>query len=100
MRVERITLKRAEGPCSCSTFAACSSWEEADAVLLEMSETAPRDGSYHKVDFEVAFEGGLRYEGVYYLKHFSVESPDLRRHIRAFIELYLGETSPGPGERG
>jgi len=98
-KVLKIKLNRAEGPINQSNrkveFVGGLNklWNQANAQLLRWSDTAPEQG-YDKVDFEVSFDDGSIYSGTYDLKHYSVENPDLARHIVDYCNFYAGRLRP------
>lgn len=95
-----ITLTRAEGPHEevgkpqTVTGERHSTWIEADSVLRGWAGTAPESGGYDKIDFVVTYEDGQTYRGRYDLKHWSVESPDLGKHVSRFVKYYAGLYKP------
>lgn len=97
---ESITLNRAEGRTSelvgpkTVHGGADSVWDRANALLRSWSQSAPKDGSYHKTDFVVTYADGETYEGRYDLVHFTVERPDIADHMRAFVMLMAGLRKP------
>lgn len=95
IKVKSIRLVRAEGPAEeCDKPQTVSSWLEANRVLRQWSETAPREGGYDKCDFTITYEDGETYEGRYDLKHWSCEPPDLAEHVRGFVTFHAGRRKP------
>lgn len=93
----KITLDRAEGlasECVVVVVEGRKVWDQADAVLLQWSKTAPKTGGYDKCDFKVEYADGETYEGRYDLKHHSIETPDLGEHIRSFVGCVAGIVQP------
>lgn len=93
----KITLDRAEGlasECVVVVVEGRNVWDQADAVLLQWSKTAPKSGGYDKCDFEVVYADGETYEGRYDLKHHTIEHPDLGEHIRGFVGCVAGLVQP------
>jgi hypothetical protein len=87
----RITLRRLEGTLAeieapkviTAETATGSIWEAANRTLMDWSQTAPADGGYDKCEFTVEYMNGQEYQGRYNLKHWTVEVPNLGRHIQA-----------------
>jgi hypothetical protein len=97
IRPKRIVIVRAEGLAElCDKPQECRDWFDANVKLRLNSTTAPTGGGYDKHDFTVTFEDGLEYEGRYDLKHWSVERPDLAKHVRSFLRwcAFDGEAAP------
>jgi hypothetical protein len=87
-----IAITRAEGLISeCDKPETATTWPAANAILRRWSETAPKTGGYDKCDFDVVFEDGQIYSGRYDLQHWSIEAPDLAKHVRSFISYLSGE---------
>src|SRR4051794_37599989 len=76
-----ITLHRAEGWAADAELPAPGVWAAADNQLRSWALTAPKDGSYHRVDFVVDIADQHRYEGRFDLAFTSV--CDLGEHIRS-----------------
>jgi hypothetical protein len=92
VQVKTITITRAEGLASeCDKPETATSWAHANAILFKWSRTAPRTGGYDKCDFKIVFDDGREYEGRYDLQHFSVEHPNLSRHVKSFVSFLAGE---------
>jgi hypothetical protein len=91
IRVEKITIDPIE---TAAPQFEVSSYKEADAALAHLSINAPKNGGYHKCDFTVEFEDGNKYHGRYDLKHYELELPNLRNHIRDFVNLVAGFEKP------
>ena len=66
--------------------------DEADAYLRRMAHDAPKDGSYHKTDFQIVFADGEDYKGRYDLTHPDArEGPvSIARHVLRFALHYSG----------
>ncbi|MCL0079832.1 DUF192 domain-containing protein [Dehalococcoidia bacterium] len=103
IRARSITLRRLEGDRQRDDFSSHtltplddkSVWERANSLLRKWSETAPRRGEgYHKVSFIVTYEDGETYQGRFDLKHYTVEYPDLAKHIYHFVAFYAGRYCP------
>lgn len=95
IKAVKIWLNRAEGPtseCGEITFENVNVWERADKMLATWCETSPKDGSYDKVDFTVIFEDGEDYRGRLDLKHWSIQSPSVAKHMVSFLTFYAGRT--------
>ena len=89
-----IEIIRVEGPSAlCGKVQKAGSWHEANMILRANSTTAPKGGAYDKHNFKVTFADGAVYFGLYYLRHWQDETPDLARHVRTFFE-YLAGTAP------
>jgi len=57
--VTEVWLNRAEGPTKLLTGPRTeTSLEDANRVIRGWATTAPKDGSYHKVDFKVTWSDG------------------------------------------
>jgi len=96
IRAKSIVLTRAEGPAAeCDKPLKVSSWTDADRVLRQWSETAPKDcRTYDKCDFVITYEDGETYEGRYDLKHWTCEYPNLGKHVRNFVAFHAGQYKP------
>lgn len=94
IQVREIEIRRAEGPTWTLEDITVGSFREANQKLFDASQTAPETGGYNKVDFTITFEDGETYEGRYDLKHWSVEVPDLRKHVVTHLEVLAGYTVP------
>lgn len=94
VKVQEITIERAEGLIEECKAVTVKDYNEANAVLMSMSATAPANGGYDKCDFWITFENGRTYEGRYDLKHHSVEIPDLAAHVRDFVRYSSGIDCP------
>lgn len=103
IRARSITLRRLEGDRQRDDFSSHtltplddkSVWERANSLLRKWSETAPRRGKgYHKVSFIVTYEDGETYQGRFDLKHYTVEYPDLAKHIYRSVAFYAGRYRP------
>lgn len=93
-----ITLTRAEGrieetgkPIMLHKWQHPDIWAAADKVLFDWSSTAPKDGSYHKVDFTVEYEDGKTYTGRYDLVHHTRRYPSLAKHVYEFVRFSAGK---------
>ncbi len=95
IQVKNIWINRAEGfSDECGIDHIVSDFNEADAMLAQMSQSAPDDFGYNKVDFRITFEDDNTYEGTYDLKHYSVELPDLEGHVARELNFYAGNYCP------
>ncbi len=102
IKARSITLRRAEGKVGTDDFTPRtltgtkdeSTWEEAEHLLFEWAQTAPRDGSYHKVDYTVTYGDDRTFKGRYDLKHWSEEYPSLASHMRSALSFYAGKYCP------
>jgi len=89
IKARSITLQRAEGtigrddfgPKTVTAKEGGNVWEQADRLLFDWSQTAPRGGGYDKVDFTVNYEDGETYSGRYDLVHWSEEYPSLAKEV-------------------
>lgn len=96
MGIKEITIKRLEG----YSFGMdnrelkTDSWKDANFILLELSQTAPKDGTYDKTKFTIEFENGVIYKGRYDLMHHSVEKPDLFEHVKDNVLYEAGLNKP------
>lgn len=92
IKLESIILERGEGPkipAKVQTFKV-QTFKEADAILLEWSQTAPELGGYDKCFFQIEYEDGYKYQGRYDLKHITKETPDLSKCIKDSCEWTAG----------
>lgn len=77
--VVAITLIRVEGEShECDQPVTVASWEEADKLLYRWSESAPKDGSYHKCDLVLQRGNDKPLKGQYCLHHWSDQKPNAR----------------------
>ena len=91
IQVKEIVITRGEGLISeCGKKFIAKSYAEAEAILSQMSKTAPKTGGYDKTDFIVTFADGETYSGCYDLRYERKES--LGEHMRSFLEWYAGMT--------
>ncbi len=91
-----IHIKRAEGPSGeCRNRWTALTFKNADEILSRMSNTAPKDGGYDKVDFNIVDAAAkITYSGRYDLKHYSVQVTDLKGHVVDFLEFCGGISKP------
>jgi hypothetical protein len=91
-----ITITRVEGPTQfCGKPEQFETFAKAQSRLFTMSLWAPKDGGYDKCDFRITDEAtAFMYQGVYDLKHFSVQPPDLRGHCLQNLRFYAGTAKP------
>lgn len=68
-------------------------WNVANDILVMLSNTAPTKSS-HKVDFEINFKDGFIYTGTYYLKHYTIQRPNLFAHVKNHLEFFAGLSKP------
>lgn len=79
-----IRINRVEGPVSlCDRAEVARSYGEAVAILQRHAGTAPDDGSYDKVDFEIRFADGASYSGRFDLTRRG--HPDLAAQARGVL---------------
>lgn len=89
--MEYLLIRPAEGEYAEREWE-CRSFADADAHLLMISQAAPKDGGYDKIDFFVHYADGQMYEG-----RIDVEHPDRKRpesigkHMRDFCRFYGGK---------
>lgn len=92
IKPKTITITRAEGFVDeCDKPETATSWLAANAILRRWSETAPKTGGYDKCDFVIVFEDGEEYKGRYDLQHWTVETPDIAKHVRSTISYLSGK---------
>jgi hypothetical protein len=92
-RVRKVTIDCAEGPNFILGPKTASSFEEADRLLWKIAEHGP-DLGYYKTDFAITFEDGSVYEGRFDVERWDKGHPDLRKHVREFVEFYAGLRKP------
>lgn len=92
IRVSEVTLKRLEGNVHKDSFepVVLKSFDEADRMLRQWAETAPDDGCYFEIEYEVRFEDGETLGGTYQLIREDVKVVDLRGHLRDAIRSRAG----------
>jgi hypothetical protein len=93
IKARKITIDCAEGPNFLQGPKTTSSFEEADHLLYQIAEHGP-DIGYYKTDFSITFEDGTVYEGRFDVYRWDRERPDLRKHVREFVEFYAGLRKP------
>lgn len=96
VNVKSIVLTRLEGPVPATGLeATAESYDQANAILLEWSDTAPINGGVDKCRFCVTFEDGETYSGTYGLKHWDA-APflSLKQHIRSYCRHQAGLQRP------
>lgn len=69
-------------------------WDDANEILLLWSQTAPRSGTPHQVEFTVHYADTLKHHGFYPLFHWSSQQPDLGRHLADVVVLKSGIARP------
>lgn len=90
-----ITITRVEGPHEeCDKPATLASFADADALLMQWSETAPKTGGYNKCDFVIQWANGDTYAGRYDLKHHTCERPSVAQHMIDECEFHTGKYCP------
>ena len=90
-----ITITRVEGTHDeCDKPATVASFADADALLMQWSETAPKTGGYDKCDFVIQWANGDTYEGRYDLKHHTCERPSVAQHMIDECEFHTGKYCP------
>ena len=62
IKVRSVEIHRAEGPSHLCITRTAGSFAEANRILRENAETAPKGGAYDKHDVTVTFEDGETYE--------------------------------------
>lgn len=97
-QITRIKLNRGEGPTDQCGVVELSRMSQvylvgwANRVLNEWRKTAPANGAYDKVDFEIDFENDYNYRGRFDMKR--DEEADLLKHVCEFIEFTTGDHKP------
>ena len=91
MKVSKIIIERCEGKSVECIKLECSSYEEANRILLNWSFTAPKGGGYDKCDFQVIFEDGDDYRGRYDLKHYTDREISLKQHMIDVVSYYANQ---------
>jgi hypothetical protein len=101
IKVKGIFLSRAEGPTRDLGQRTVKSFEAANRVLKDWATSAPRDGSYNKVDFRVVWDDDESYEGRYDLTYEDTWKANLGDQIRRFMLYHSGLERPFylPSER-
>lgn len=92
-----ITMTRATGPTDeCGDTKTTTTFAAADHYLRHWSHTAPKNGGYDKVDFEISNEetGDVIYKGRYDLKHWHTETANLKAHVMDYLTFTAGERCP------
>lgn len=98
--VTAIYLHRAEGLTRELEDRTVYSYDEADKVLRGWARTAPKDGSVHKVDFQVLWTASDRdisetYSGTYELTYGdSAKSNLIGSHIQHYLAFHAGLFCP------
>lgn len=94
IKVKGIFLNRAEGPTRDLGQRTVKSLEAANRVIKEWATSAPRDGSYHKVDFRVVWDDDESYEGRYDMTYEDTWKANLGDQIRRFMLYHSGLERP------
>ena len=95
VKVRKVTINRAEGPTKLlEDPRTVPSFDEADLILRNWAFSAPKDGSYDKVDVRAAWADGETFNGRYDLTHADVSTADLAQHVRQFFRFYGGLWKP------
>lgn len=84
-----IDLTRVEGSTAAPKrvqFDGENPWAEARTMLRQWALTAPTDGSYHKVDFTVAYDTDTEYSGRFDLTAYNTDLPG---HMRGHISFLV-----------
>ena len=92
MRIKQVSLIRLEGPTDqCDQQINCRTIDDANAVLRNWSKTAPKGGSYDKIEYIIHWIDGTDYVGKYYLRHLDqlqddgTKIPDLLNAVRQYV---------------
>lgn len=95
IHVANIRICAAEGPMS-KVDKTVKTFKEANTFLHEVCNSAPTDGTCHKVDFLITYVDGNEYKGEFAAKHLSqrVEPTDLREHLRLSLTFHAGLHCP------
>ena len=76
-RIEGIAHAELRVPHVCRSFLAADKWLRTEAV------TAPKGGNSDKVEFDILYQDGSNYRGVYPLEHIDIQvQHNLANHIR------------------
>ncbi|MED1738166.1 hypothetical protein P4U97_01275 [Bacillus swezeyi] len=67
--VDKIVLERLEGPISDCIKKSHDTWIQAESTISNWALTAPKNGSYDKIDFHIIWNDGSEYSGRFALKH-------------------------------
>ncbi len=93
--ITKVRVCAAEGPMA-GVDKTVKTFHEANAILHEVCNSAPTDGTCHKVDFLITYADGNEYKGEYAAKHLSrrTEAIDLREHMRHSLTFHAGLMCP------
>jgi hypothetical protein len=96
LAMTKVEIRRAEGPrdlCDKAFrgFEGKDAEARGNAYLREVSQTAPKGGSYDKTDVRITFANGRVWEARFDVNHFSEpdNDTDLRKHVRDFLFFHL-----------
>lgn len=91
----KVHIHVAEGPMAGKEFTV-PNFKEGNAILHQVSNSAPTSGGYHKVDFVVTYQDGNEYAGRYDVTHLSRrESPlSLADQMRNHLTFHAGLRCP------
>lgn len=77
IKLKSIKIERGEGPYElCGVLHNVKSFREADRIMFQQAESAPKNGGYDKCDYTVEWADGSTYQGRYDMKH-----PDSRGFV-------------------
>lgn len=93
--VKSVFIRRAEGPTYDLGQRTVASFEAADEQLKNWARTAPKDRSYHKVDFDVTWADGETFTGRYDLAFEDFKKSNLLgSHIQQHLTFLAGLVCP------
>lgn len=94
--VMTITIDRVEGPSELCTKTTYTTWADAEDRIRRICLSAPKDGCYFKISFELVFTDLEQYEGRYDAAHPESKAYEgtLAKHIRGHLEFYAGLKRP------
>lgn len=93
IRARKIMVNCAEGPTFLLGPKTAYSFDDADLLLWRIAQHGP-DLGYYKTDFAIEFEDGTVYEGRFDVARWDRAQPDLRKHVREFVQFYAGLRKP------
>lgn len=93
--IRKVEITRAEGPSDLCGTKTVSTLTEANAILANNAETAPKGGAYDKHDFLIEFEDGEVYQGRIDVHHPSYAPTEkVGQHVIEFLRFYGGLCQP------
>jgi hypothetical protein len=96
IHVRSVRLVRLDGPARAQgQERVLQSLPAANGILQGWATSAPADGRYNAIEYEVTWEDGQVFRGQYPLVHISKAVPNLADHARHRVAYLAGLERPG-----